>query len=177
MVSIDYRKLIGFSNGSFIVTMPKSWVERHKLKKGDMLGIEEAKDELIFHVGITEHEKEEKSITINAEDKNINWLKAEIVTAYLNNYNTIEIFSKTIYEDAPLFKGIIRNLSGMEIIEQTSNRIVAKDLIDVSSISIQSIIRRIDVITRSMIDDTILCIQGNCEPKSVIHRDADVNRL
>lgn len=177
MVYIDHRKLIGFGKGSFVVTMPKSWVRKHNLKKGDTISIEEGSDELVFYAGEKELKKEEKSISINTEDKKLGMIKAEIVSAYLNNYNTIEIFSKTLEDDAPLIKGILRNLSGMEIIEQTGSRIVAKDLIDVSSISIQNIIRRMDVITRSMIDDTILCIQGKCNPKSILHRDTDVNRL
>ena len=177
MIYIDYRKLIGFSNGSFVVTMPKSWVGKHNLKKGDMIGIDENTDQLVFYAGAKEAEKEEKPISINADDKSLALIKAEIVTAYLNNYSTIEIFSSTLHDDAPAIKGIIRNLSGMEIIEQTGSRIVAKDLIDVSSISIQSIIRRMDTITRSMIDDTISCIHGKCNPNGILHRDTDVNRL
>jgi len=168
---------MGFSKGSFIITMPKSWVEKHNLKKGDTISIEEGSNELVFYAGEKEIKKKEKFISINTKNKNLDRIKAEIVSAYLNNYNTIEIFSETLEDDAPIIKGVLRNLSGMEIIEQTGKRIVAKDLIDVSSISIQSIIRRMDVITRSMIDDTIMCIQGKCNPKSISHRDTDVNRL
>ena len=157
--------------------MPKSWVNKHNLKKGDTISVEEGSGELVFYAGEKELKSEEKSISINAENKKLSMLKAEIVSAYLNNYNTIEIFSKTLENDAPVIKGILRNLSGMEIIEQTGSRIVAKDLIDISSILIQSIIRRMDVITRAMIDDTMLCMGGKCSPKSISHRDTDVNRL
>ena len=177
MVKIDYRKLIGFSKGSFVVTMPKAWVYKHNLKKGDTISIEEGSNELVFYAGEKEIKRGEKSISISAEDKKLSMIKAEIVSAYLNNYHTIEIFSETLEDDAPVIKDILRNLSGMEIIEQTGKRIVAKDLIDVSSIPIQSIIRRMDIITRSMIDDTILCMQGKCSPNSIIHKDTDVNRL
>lgn len=177
MVYIDYRKLIRFSKGSFVVTVPKYWVDKHNLKKGDTISIEEGSNELVFYAGEKEIKKKEKFISISAEDKKLSMIKAEIVSAYLNNYNTIEIFSKTLEDDAQVIKGILRNLSGMEIIEQTGKRIVAKDLLDENSISIQSIIRRMDVITRSMMDDTILCMQGKYSSKSIIHRDIDVNRL
>ncbi|MBI2208635.1 hypothetical protein HYU50_04000 [Candidatus Woesearchaeota archaeon] len=157
--------------------MPKSWVEKHSLKKGDVIGIDEGTDRLVFYAGEKEAEKEEKSISINVDGKSLAIIKAEIVTAYLNNYHTIEIFSSTLHDDAPVIKGILRNLSGMEIIEQTGSRIVAKDLIDISSISIQSIIRRMDTITRSMIYDNLMCMQEKCDPRSILHRDVDVNRL
>jgi phosphate uptake regulator len=174
---MQYRKLMGFSKGSFIITLPKNWIEKNNLKKGDTIGIEENQDALMFHAGGKEQKKEEKTIIINANDKNLIRLKSEIVSAYLNNYNTIELFSENIGEDAPAIKDILRNLSGMEIVEQTGKRIVAKDLIDVKSISIQSIARRMDIITRSMMDDALLCIGGKCNANSLLDRDTDVNRL
>ena len=168
---------MGFSKGSYIITMPKSWVVKNNLKKGDTISIEEGSNELIFYAGQKEPKRKEKAISIETEGKKLAMIKAEIVSAYLNNCNTIEIRSKALADDAPVIKGIIRNLSGMEIIEQTGTKIVAQDLIDVSSISIQNIMRRMDVITRSMIDDLLLCLDGKCDPKSIINRDADVNRL
>jgi len=168
---------MGFSKGSYIITMPKSWVVKNNLKKGDTISIEEGSNELIFYAGQKEPKRKEKAISIETEGKKLAIIKAEIVSAYLNNCNTIEIRSKALADDAPVIKGIIRNLSGMEIIEQTGTKIVAQDLIDVSSISIQNIMRRMDVITRSMIDDLLLCLDGKCDPKSIINRDADVNRL
>lgn len=174
---MDHRKLISFSKGSFVVTLPKYWVDKQKLKKGDIISMEEGSNELVLYAGEKEFKKSEKSISINAEGKELSMVKAEVVSAYLNNCHTIEIFSKTLEDDAPAIKEILRNLSGMEIIEQTGKRVVAKDLLDENSISIQSIIRRMDVITRSMIDDTIICMQKKCNPKSIEHRDTDVNRL
>ena len=174
---MDHRKLMGFSKGSYIVTMPKSWIAKHNLKKGDTISIEEGSNELIFYAGQKEPIRKEKAISIETEGKKLAMIKAEIVSAYLNNYNTIEIRSKNLADDAPVIKGIIRDLSGMEIIEQTGTKIVAQDLIDVGSISIQNIMRRMDVITRSMIDDLLLCLDGKCDSKSILNRDADVNRL
>src|SRR3989338_2438599 len=168
---------MGFSKGSYIVTIPKSWVMKNNLKKGDTISIEEGSNELIFYAGQKEPIREEKAISIETEGKKLAMIKAEIVSAYLNNCNTIEIRSKNLADDAPVIKGIIRNLSGMEIIEQTGAKIIAQDLIDVSSISIQNIIRRMDVITRSMMDDLLLCIEGKYDSKSIMQMDADLNRL
>jgi phosphate uptake regulator len=174
---MDYRKLMGFSKGSYIVTMPKSWIERNKLKKGDTLSIEEGQNELVFHASQKDPTRKEKIISIERGKKKIQVIKAEIVSAYLNNYNTIEVRANDIVEETPIIKEIIRNLSGMEIIEQTSSKIVAQDLIDVNGISIQNIIRRMDVITRSLMDELILCIEGKFDSKRVLQGDLDVNRL
>ena len=106
---MDYRKLISFSKGSFVVTMPKSWIEKHNLKKGDTISIEEGSNELVFYAGEKVPEKEEKSIVISTENKSMERVRVEIVSAYLNNHNTIEIFSKTLENDAPFIKATIRN--------------------------------------------------------------------
>ena len=34
---MGYRKLIGFGDSSFVVSLPKDWVNKHGLKKGDGL--------------------------------------------------------------------------------------------------------------------------------------------
>ena len=70
MVKIDHRKLMGFSKGSFIITMPKSWVEKHNLKKGDTISIEEGSNELVFYAGEKEIKKKEKFISINTKNFN-----------------------------------------------------------------------------------------------------------
>src|SRR3989338_4595298 len=68
----------------------------------------------------------------------------------------------------------------MEIIEQTANKIVAKDLINIKEVSIKTLIRRIDLIIRSMMEDLIASIgKKECEKvvETLFQRDADVNRL
>jgi phosphate uptake regulator len=174
---MDYRKLMSFSKGSYIVTMPKSWIEKNKLKKGDTISIEEGQSELVFHASQKDPARKDKEICIEWGNKKVQVVRAEIVSAYLNNFNTIEIRASDIVQDSPIIKGIIRNLSGMEIIEQTSNKIVAQDLIDVNSISILNIIRRMDVITRSLMNELMLCIEGKFDSKRVLQGDLDVNRL
>jgi phosphate transport system protein len=177
VVKIDFRKIIGFGNGSYVVSVPKTWINKNKLKKGDLLVIDEGSDELTFSINTEEQKKEEKSITIEAHDKELDRLKTEIVAAYLNNYTTIEIISKKLSTNSIEIKEILRNLAGLEIMEQTSTKIVAKDLININDISIESIIRRVDTIIRGMIDDCIRCIYGEDHYESIFQRDIDVNRL
>ena len=66
---MDHRKLMGFSKGSYIVTIPKSWVMKNNLKKGDTISIEEGSNELIFYAGQKEPIRKEKSISIETEGK------------------------------------------------------------------------------------------------------------
>jgi phosphate uptake regulator len=63
----------------------------------------------------------------------------------------------------------------MEIIEETATKIVAKDLLDIQEISLDNIVRRIDIITRSMLADAATLDPKNAE--SIMGRDKEVNRL
>ena len=177
MVKINFRKIIAFGNGGYIVSLPRSWIYENKLGKGDMLAMDQGSDQLTFSISSNEQKKEEKTITIEAGDKKLDRLHTEIVSAYLNNYNVIEIISKNGLTNNVEIKEILRNLAGMEIMEQTSTRMVAKDLISIQDISIENIMRRIDNIIRGMIEDVIRCIQGEDHYESIFQRDVDVNRL
>ena len=177
MVNIDVRKLISFGKGSYIVSMPKSWIEKNNLKKGDLISVSDDGFELVLSASSDEKKQEARDIGIDAKGKNMELLKAEIVSSYLNGYDSISILFESNSKEAPKIRDIIRNLSGLEIMEQTSTRIVAKNLININEISIKNIIRRIDIITRAMMEDSILCCRGQSTYESIHHRDADVNRL
>ena len=177
MVNIDVRKLISFGKGSYIVSMPKSWIEKNNLKKGDFISVNDDGFELVLSASQEDRKPDLKDIDINAKGKDLELIKAEIVSSYLNGYDTINISFDSNYAEAPKIKDIIRNLSGLEIMEQTSTRIVAKNLININEISINNIIRRMDIITRAMMEDAILCLTGQCSYDNIHHRDVDVNRL
>ena len=177
VVKIDVRKLISFGKGSYIISMPKSWIEKNNLKKGDLISVDDDGFELILKAGREENKLEAKEIDINANNKDMEILKAEIVSSYLNNYDTINILFDSSNKDVTKIKDVLRNLSGLEIMEQTSTRIVAKNLININEISISNIIRRMDIITRAMMQDAILCSRGTCTYDNIQNRDLDVNRL
>lgn len=177
MVKIDVRKLISFGKGSYIISMPKTWIEKNNLKKGDLISVSDDGFELTLSANQQEKKLDAKEINIDAKSKDLEFLKAEIVSSYLNCYDTINILFDSSSREAPKIKDIIRNLSGLEIMEQTSTRIVAKNLINITEISIKNIIRRMDIISRAMMEDSILCCRKQCNYDSIHHRDVDVNRL
>ena len=177
VINIDVRKLISFGKGSYIVSMPKSWIEKNKLKKGDLISVDDEGVELILKAGNEEKKQDSLEISIDAKGKANELLKTEIVSSYLNGYDTISIQFDANSSEVPKIKDILRNLSGLEIMEQTSTRLVAKNLININEISINHIIRRMDIIARAMMQDAALCSRGQCTYDNIHDRDSDVNRL
>jgi phosphate uptake regulator len=174
---MNMRKLIGFGKNSYVVSLPKFWVDKNKLKKGDLLSLEESKEGLMLKTSGVEVKDEIRRAVVDASNKTMDQVRTEIVTAYLNNFHVIEVLSDDLKTNAPEIRNMLRELAGLEIINQSSKRIVAKDLININEISITTLIRRMDNITRSMMDDVAECFDGVDHAESLAHIDEEVNRL
>jgi phosphate uptake regulator len=174
---METRKIISFGNSSYVVSLPKEWITDNKIKKGDSINMENRDGAIVINTQQNSERKiEPKSIVIEIEDKGMDMIKAEIISAYLNNYDIIEVKGKLKSEFAANVKSILRNLTGIEIIQQDSEKIIAKDLLNLNEISIETLIRRMDNITRSMIADSITSIRHNMY-EEIYERDMEVNRL
>ncbi len=172
---METRKLISFGSSSYVISLPKTWVSQNRLEKGDSLYVEEKSNELIITSGDSEKQKEVKEKQIDCSGKPIEKIKCELFAAYLNNYNIIEL--RQLDEERIMkVKEMLQGLAGLEILEQTSDKIIAKDLINIKEVSIKALMRRIDIIIRSMMDDAMTSDQKN-NVKSLYDRDEDINRL
>jgi len=155
------RKVVSFGKSSFVVSLPKTWVTRNNVKKGDELAVDEKTSELVVSVNSPKKRGEPNEMLIDGR-KGTDILKTVIISAYINNCGVIRI--RDLEKDSlPAVKDILHDLAGMEMIEEDSNSIVA------------SIIRRMDLLTRSMIDDSLQ--QERDLYDSVYERDKEVNRL
>jgi len=156
--------------------MPKSWVKENNLKKGDLITIDERDNELILTAGQASQKTEPSKNSISAAHKDLQMLKIEIVSSYLNNYDVIEIRDIGNHTLVPKIKNIIRELIGLEIIQQDREKIIAKDLLNIREVSVETLIRRMDNIIRSMLTDSISCFENDCF-EELYERDIEVNRL
>ncbi|RMF07048.1 phosphate uptake regulator PhoU, partial [Candidatus Woesearchaeota archaeon] len=175
---MEVRKLIKFGKSSYVVSLPSKWVRAAGLKKGDDLFVSERDREIIISAKDSSRERR-REYAVNAEGKSLRELETEIVSAYLNNYDVIRVFEKPSLRNSEKIRSIMRNLAGLEILEQTKTKMVAKDLVDIRELSVEALLRRLDVITRSVFDDLVSSVSAREAPPyhSIKHRDQDVNRL
>jgi len=173
---MEYRKLISFGKNSFVISLPKPWVIQNKLVKGDLIYVEEGQGNLVLHPRQAERSEEDKEIVINIDGKDISRIQREIIPAYINNNKTITLKGKDIKKNAAEIQNLIQNLIALEVMEQTSEKIVARDFLDMKDISITNLIRKMDTITRAMIEDGVKSFSDD-NYENILHRDKDVNRL
>ncbi len=174
---MEHRKLIKFGNSSHIVSLPNDWLKKNNLIKGDTIFIEEnGNNELVLRSQIKEKKREEKQITIDTESKEPEKVGREIISAYINDYRTIKLVGKNIEKNSKKIREMLKELSGIEILEQTKDHIIAKDFINLEDISMLHLVRRMDILTRNMLNDAKDSLQRDVY-QSLMQRDEDINRL
>jgi len=172
------RRLVKAGQTSHTISLPKEWITKNNLKKGDTVYIHPKTDtELRISATTTKQTPEKKEITININDKETNTIQREITAAYLNNYSTITLIGETITQKTKEIRKILHDFVALEISEQTNKRIIAKDLLNIKEISLSQTTKRMDMIIRTMITDTIKTYEGEKLQQSIKFRDYDINRL
>lgn len=172
-----YRKIISFGNSSYVVSLPKTWIEKYKLKKGDWVYFNEDENSLVISPKETETKEEEKEITINVDGKTQDLLRRELCTAYIMNFRTIILKGKEVKERTDELKNLIHDLIALEIIEANAEKIVSKDFLDMEKVSVIETVKKMDLIIKLMFSDLIKGEEDHGIFKSVELQDKDVNRL
>ena len=153
MKSNEPRRLIKFGNSSYIVSLPKEWIEKNNLKKGELIYMDYSKNKLVLSPMAQNYTEEEKKMTIDTKSMSLRSLRREILSAYSNNFNYFEINGNFSREALDEIKSIISGLIGMEIVDSSKTKVIAKDYLDIRAIELEKVIRRIDNTIRSMFEE------------------------
>ena len=182
MADFEPRRLIKFGNSSFIVSLPKPWVERNNLKKGDWVYLKEGENNEITLLPKDRRTLEnETKTTIDITNKDIEDLKREITSAYIDNFKLITLTGKDMAQKSAQIKEIFQALTGMEIIDQNSKEIIIKDFLNVETIAPKKIIRRLDNLLRAIFEDIRSGIKDTQFRKGlldeILEEDKSINKL
>lgn len=172
------RRLVKAGQASHTISLPKEWLDKHKLSKGDLVYLHErGEKELIL---TPENKPDEalptKEITIQIDSKDLSTIGREITSAYINNYNTITLMGSSVTKHTKDIRKMLHDFVALEVAEQSASSIVAKDMLNLKEISIDKTLRRVDMILRSMLQDSVAAIDNPEMAQSVSERDYEVNR-
>ncbi|NJL44140.1 MAG: hypothetical protein HC945_02380, partial [Nitrosarchaeum sp.] len=177
---MEQRKLIQFGTNSFVVSIPKKWLSRNNLGKGDPLYIQDLGSSLNIRSNIGKPTADQREIHIDGTE-HIESIKLRILTAYINNIRRIIIMNPQ--EQSGAIRSILHGVIALEIVEQTPQVIVAQDYLDMHQISVKELFRQVDVILRSMLADINHALTEPASPRrsrigaDLTARDQDINRL
>jgi phosphate uptake regulator len=173
---MDYRKLISFGKSSYIISLPKAWVTQNKLKKGDLIYIEENGSNLVLSKKDSNEIEKKESKVINIDGKSPFWVGREVCSAYILNNHEIVLKGNEIRNKVKDFQSVVQGLIALEVMEQTSETMVAKDFLNMDQVSLIELVKKMDVVTRTMFKESASMFkEDNCE--NINNRDKDINRL
>jgi phosphate uptake regulator len=174
---METRKLVKTGAETFTLSLPKEWVRKNKLNKGDLLFICQNKGSLEIRPAEGKEKKEEKEITITIDDKDISTLRRETISAYINNNTKLSFIGESLNGKMEDIRKILHNFLALEIIEHTDKRLVVKDYLDLKEFSLDNIIRRMDMLVRSIIIDSKNSFEKKGVHENLKLRDYEVDKL
>jgi len=179
---MEIRRVQFTGGSSYIITLPKEWIDAQKIKKNDPLGIELQADGTLLITKTIDQEplqrKKEFSVDRFTDPA---YLFRLLIGAYISGITTITITSKERFP--PFVRVVVRDFThmtiGQEVVEENDSMIILKDLLNPSEMPFANSIKRMFVIVKAMHKDAITAIRtGNLSlAADVTARDNDVDRL
>jgi len=163
--------------GSFLIILPKSWVTRQNLKKGDPVVVSEREDGCLLIDPRYSKTGETRSTSIPIES-NLRW---SITSKYLLGFDEIRVVSKhpLIREQREELKRIIKRFVALEVTDETETDIIIQCLVDPSTLPVDKAMKRMNLITSRMLNEaTDAFFEGRMDAaKALAERDEEVDRL
>ena len=181
----EENRKVQFTGGStYIISLPKRWIAQTHIEKGSFIKLREEEGGLLTIVPptpIIQKRLNEAVIMVTPSDCSEK-ITRKIVSAYLAGYNTIHVKG----DKQPLstkqrhnIKDFVRHmLVGTEIVNDTSIQLVLQVLLSYPELTIQSALRRMTIITKSMHNDAVVGLKSrDLLVNDVIPTDNEVDRF
>jgi phosphate uptake regulator len=188
---LGYRRVQCTGRGSYIISLPKEWVQDIGLKRGSEIAFNVQTDSSLTLVPRKLKEKTEEDESTKLKEYYINVGPEEDLQSTLRMIKALYVISADIMrihfrgiEDASKCKTEIKNFArdtflGSEVIEETPDEITLQILIKHSEFPIEKAVRRMAIIALSANRDAISALKNRNQElfQNVINTNHDVNRL
>jgi phosphate uptake regulator len=175
------RKAIEMGEGTILVSLPKAWVRKNGIKKGDTLAVEELSGRKLMVRPYEGSQDEPKQIAIDYPGDDINQVTNNVTGAYLLGFDVIRIVGGKVItrEDRAGIKATIGRLVGLEIMDEDSKRISMQFLLEPTAIVPEKVVRRMSGLLDGMLKDTAEALaKGDSKLLALVgERDDEVDRL
>ena len=165
---------------SVLMSLPAEWIKTLGLKKGDILSIENNHDNSITVFPVRDRNSQGTEITIHLFDLSHDKLINQIYGAYLLGYDLIKIVGKTQidFENREIIKKAMRNLIGLEIVDEDGLNMTIQFLLDARSMNISKILKQMSSIVNGTHRDIVSAMKtGETNIDLLVRgRDDEVNR-
>jgi len=179
----DFRKVQVTGGNSFVVSLPKTWVNDVGLRASDPVAVLVQPDSSLLIVPRRDIRAPSRSEAVIEASQGLDkdFLLRHFISYYLAGYDTIRI--NLGRSDGALRgfirEGIRRKLVGVEIIEESSVGILTQCLSGYVDLPLKKALERMAIIAGGMLTDAVAVLQGGEKGSAteVIERDDEVDRF
>jgi len=181
----ELRKIQVTGGSTYIVSLPKPWVDQMGLKRGSVVAISQ-RDDMSLSVQPKNAEAvahTRKVIISTSEGDPPNVIVRRVVSAYLVGYNIIQLRSSQKRLDGSIRIAVKdftrRKLVGTEILSDLPNELTLQILLSYNELSVKDALRRMSMIAASMHRDALSALNTDNPrlAKEVIGMDDEVDRF
>jgi phosphate uptake regulator len=178
---METRKIQVTGKSTYVVSLPKKWVNKVNIKNGDSVVLFPLPDNTLLinpHIGEKERPQTKMVIMLNTDD--MDEMQRRFVGAYLAGYSVIEFRSQ---KDIPMavrqrVRRISQYMIGPQIIDENPTSISFKDMLDASDFSMSKAVKRMHLITLDMLKDSMRLLKdGKGRSEDLHFRDDEVDKL
>lgn len=179
---MEFRKVQRTGGSSYVISLPKEWVQSMNIKKNEPLAIKIQADGSLLILPRPSEEKEPRTKEFDADMiENPTFLFRCLVGSYIAGYTTVRISSST--KLSPATRKAVRDFSsmtiGQQIVEETDSSILVKDILNPSEMPFENSVKRMFVIIGTMFTDVMIALETKDRvlAEDVINRDVEVDKL
>ncbi|MGI0086934.1 MAG: PhoU domain-containing protein [Nitrosotalea sp.] len=181
----EVRKLQLVGGSTYVLSLPKKWIDELNLKTGDPVSIVKNvnKSLSILPTGGSQSSKIAKSKTTIGQKDQVESIQRKVIAMYLAGYQLIEIQSKggrIQLEHKQAIRDLVRrNMIGTEIVESTPESITIQILTSLPELSISDALKRMFLLTTTMHRQAIDALKEMDVElgEEITHLDDEVDRF
>ena len=161
---------------TYLVSLPREWIERNGLEAKDEIGIRIENETYLLLYPRNPRLVPRKTTTIPESET----IELDLLSRYITGFDTMIVYpseGKKI-KDADKIREEIRHQMGLEIIRESPNQLEIQ-FIATSVLDLQTLVRKIYALSFSMLNDAIDAIfAGNTENKDkIVKRYSEIDRV
>ena len=183
--SEELRKIQVTGGSTYIISLPKTWIDQMGLKRSSVVSIVQRDDMslIIKPKGIESPEHVRKVIINIQQGEKPDSVVRRLVSSYVNGYNIIQVRStekRIDLETRFAIKDFVRKkLVGTEILSDLPNELTLQILLSYSELSVKDALRRMSLIAASMHRDAVQTLSTDNPriAKEIVNMDDEVDRF
>lgn len=177
MEKANYRRIIQLGKTTHCISLPKAWLEKHGIEKGDTVLVNNKPNGDLTLIPNSEPKACESEITINTKDKGLEEVKRNIISAYINDYTKINVVGENVVKKLRHINKILGLLTATEVMNVEKDKIVISTFFDANSASIKNVLTRLNMMIMSLFAHIKNALDYNAKNYEFLKRENEINRL